>query len=357
MKNNERKKNILLTVLFTVLAGAVLFTSRTGTRVKASDYDVKCAAYDRMEACMEAVKKYREETGIPLSPEDRFATGLIGLEWSGTSTTLGSLEAKRTTANPAMAALLVEMLTEAGLKEGCTVGIGASGSFPALNIAAVSACNELGIRVVILPSVGSSAWGANHPALPFPVMLERLRRDALLTCDVPFVTWGGDYDTGAEMTPDDKTQAEEALSAFGLIPVQETDYARNIAMRQEAYGAIDCFIGIGGHWTTLGSNAEETLPAGVIMPSETLRPVRENSGLIARYHADGLPVFNLLNIREIAADYDLAFDPASLPARGESSVFFRTRYPKLPALFALLFTGIVLFLFRKQKRDVSSATQ
>ncbi len=66
-------------------------------------------------------------------------TGLIGLETSPITTTLGNLEAKRTTTNPDFAALLVRLLAEAGVKRGETIAVGASGSFPALIVAALSA--------------------------------------------------------------------------------------------------------------------------------------------------------------------------------------------------------------------------
>lgn len=54
---------------------------------------------------------------------------MIGDEYTPITTSLGSEEAKRTTANPDMAALLVQMLTEAGVKSGDTIGAGLFG-FP-----------------------------------------------------------------------------------------------------------------------------------------------------------------------------------------------------------------------------------
>jgi len=79
----------------------------------------------------------------PASPIDEGLdpnrTGLIGPQYSPLFTTVGHLEAKRTTTNPAMAALLVHLLQEAGVEPGDRIAIGASGSFPALMIASLSA--------------------------------------------------------------------------------------------------------------------------------------------------------------------------------------------------------------------------
>lgn len=46
-----------------------------------------------------------------------------------------------------------------------------------------------------------------------------------------------------------------------------------------------------------------------------------------RYLSQGLPVINLLNIKQLAADYGLPYDPAQWPERGTSAVYFETDYP------------------------------
>ena len=59
----------------------------------------------------------------------RTKTGMIGDEYTPITTSLGSGGGEADTANPDMAALLVQMLTEAGVKSGDTIGAGFSGSF------------------------------------------------------------------------------------------------------------------------------------------------------------------------------------------------------------------------------------
>jgi len=84
------------------------------------------------------------------NPFDPMKTGLIGLESSPLTTTLGQLEAKRTTTNPAMAALLVRLLHQAGVKKGQVVAAGASGSFPALAVAAYCAARAMEVKLWLL---------------------------------------------------------------------------------------------------------------------------------------------------------------------------------------------------------------
>lgn len=61
---------------------------------------------------MDDIRDYKLEAGLSLTPYDTHKTGMIGDEYTPITTSLGSEEAKRTTANPDMAALLVQMLTE-----------------------------------------------------------------------------------------------------------------------------------------------------------------------------------------------------------------------------------------------------
>jgi len=89
---------------------------------------------------------------------------------------LGNLEAKRTSTNPAFAALLVKYFKEANLKKGDVIAIGASGSFPTLIVAVLSAARVLELEPLIIYSVGSSEYGANLPEFTFVEMLDSLNK-------------------------------------------------------------------------------------------------------------------------------------------------------------------------------------
>ena len=165
-----KKQTRLLGLCAAVALLAVGATAATGRAAPTPYYQVQLEAAGRMQACMDAVKGYKAERDIPLSPEDTHQTGMIGEEFNLLTTTLGEIGAKRTTANSDMAALAVKLLHQAGVQPGDTVGAGFSGSFPAMNLAVLTACDAMDVQVVYIVSMGSSVYGANNPDLTFPEM-------------------------------------------------------------------------------------------------------------------------------------------------------------------------------------------
>ena len=129
---------------------------------KTAFYDRQVRAAEIMHNCALAIAEERTARGIHIDPElDPNGTGLIGAEFTAITTTLGVLEAKRTTTNPAFAALMVRYFREARLQPGDVVAVGASGSFPALILATLAACKALDLQPAVIYSVGASMYGAN----------------------------------------------------------------------------------------------------------------------------------------------------------------------------------------------------
>ncbi len=70
----------------------------------------------QMERAISAVREELESRGQRFDQAlDPNHTGLIGLEYSGMVTTLGDVEAKRSTTNPNVAGAIVQMLEDAGV--------------------------------------------------------------------------------------------------------------------------------------------------------------------------------------------------------------------------------------------------
>ena len=110
---------ILLAVIFLVLYYAVKPENVTG---KHRFYPEMITAAQKMQRLQQAVRHEMLSKGIEIDTAvDRLDSGLIGLEWSGITTTLGNVESKRTTVNPDFAALLVKLFQEAGEPKGDTV--------------------------------------------------------------------------------------------------------------------------------------------------------------------------------------------------------------------------------------------
>ena len=251
-----KKQTRLLGLCAAVALLAVGATAATGRAAPTPYYQVQLEAAGRMQACMDAVKGYKAERDIPLSPEDTHQTGMIGEEFNLLTTTLGEIGAKRTTANSDMAALAVKLLHQAGIQPGDTVGAGFSGSFPAMNLAVLAACDAMDVQVVYIVSMGSSVYGANNPDLTFPEMAWMLYEDGYLKSPPICYSIGGDYDVGLEMNPDMLETVLERLEAELPIPLfYEPDYTANIEARIALYaanGPIQAFIAVGGNTTSLG---------------------------------------------------------------------------------------------------------
>ncbi|UZT82515.1 poly-gamma-glutamate system protein [Caproicibacterium sp. BJN0003] len=347
MKQRLTRREIPLVFLFLVLCLAVWWISASGQSVKTSDYEVRLAAARRMQACMDAVKNYKQERNIPLNPEDIFGTGMLGEEYNGITTTLGDLQAKRTTANSDMAALCVALLEKAGIKQGDTVGVGVSGSFPSMNLAVLCACEEMKVKALTIPSVGASTYGANNPELTFPAMLKLLTKDGLLTDNVLRVTLGGDSDCGLSMDPKLRNQVEQSLHNLGITLWKEPDFQKNLQERMalyEEHGPISCYIGVGGNMTSIGISGKKMV-YGVTGPKTVLAPVTEKSGLLDLYHDKGLPVINLLDIKKLCTDYGLPFDPAALSEPGTSAIYYVTTYSVPAVIITLLLALVILILY------------
>ena len=89
--------------------------------------------------------------------------------------------------------------------------------------------------------------------------------------------------------------------------------------------------------------------------SEKIVRLTEDSGLVQRYLSQGLPVINLLNIKQLAADYGLPYDPAQWPERGTSAVYFETDYPGAVLLLGLAGAAVLLALCRWVRRSAGTA--
>lgn len=101
---------------------------------------------------------------------------LIGPEYSLITTTLAPKEAKQLSTHTDFAAVCVEWLLQAGVRKGNQIAVNLSGSFPALNIAVLSAVKAVGAEPVITSSVGASTWGANDPRFTWLDMEKDCRR-------------------------------------------------------------------------------------------------------------------------------------------------------------------------------------
>jgi poly-gamma-glutamate system protein len=283
----------------------------------------KEAAESLMGEAIQAIKAEKNRRGIPIDPLlDPNETGLIGLDYNDLTTTVGSLPSKRTSTQPAFAAIVVEMLAQVGVRTGDPVAITFSGSFPALNIAVLSAVKVLHLRPVILSSVGASMYGANNRELTWLDMESVLFERGILPYRSTAASLGGIADTKGGL---DGTGIEAGLRSIrrnGVAFLDERgpstlreDIQKRLTLYEKAFaGRLPAvFINVGGSFTAMGDSPEANrIPIGLLerVPISN----HPDRGLIFLMGEKKVPVIHLLGIKKIAGHYGLPIDPIPLPA-------------------------------------------
>jgi len=301
-----------------------------------------------MDKSLSALMACGENRGLAVDgTADPNRTGIIGVEHSPVTTTLGNLEAKRTTANPAWAALLVRLLDEAGVAEGDPVAVGASSSFPGLIVATLSAVEAIGARPLVIASLGASQWGANRPGFGWLEMEDCLRAAGLLSHPPVAVSLGGDGDTGLDLSEEGRALLLAKMDSAGIPRIAEPDLALNVEARIAAFERaagekkIKAFVNIGGSWANMGTDASVLeLKPGLTRVRISYQPGR--NGVIQAISARGVPVIHLLNIRGLCRRYGLPWDPAPMPKPGIS--VNRRIFGERKPLFILVSAGYFMIL-------------
>ena len=302
-----------------------------------------------MEEATDTLKACRFQKGLRSDRStDINGTGLIGLEHSAITTSIGNLGSKRTSANPNLAGLIVKLLKECGIQEGDCVAVGASGSFPGLIIATLAAAEVLDLDALWIPSLGASQWGANHPQFHWHHMWQCLEKSGLFSHPPLALSLGGEGDAGKDMEEGGRQLLWEDIRGSGLPFLDEPDLTRNVALRMDIYKdaangkKIKAFVNIGGSWSNLGSDSMVLgLKPGLNLIDKL--PPPERRGVIYAMAARGVPVIHLLYLRGLTQRYSLAWDPSPLPGPGEGAIYRITGEEK-ELMFGLGVAYIVLMI-------------
>lgn len=310
----------ILSVSLLVLVAGYLLDSQGSTGAGVTEEN---DAFRLMAERLPVIARAREQaTGSIDRKADPNHTGLIGVEWSDITTTLGDLAAKRTTTNPEMASLITRMLAQAGVKRGSVIAIGASSSFPSLILATLCAAEALQARPIMVLSLGSSTWGANDPRFTWIDVQLALRQAGLPLpgMNPAMLLEGGDDDGGAGLASDGLHALAGSIERRGFAVVNPKDLAEGIEMRITLYRRlaggrpIAAFVNVGGAAANLGPGPEclavkpglnRSLPAVTQLPA----------GVMFRMAREGVPVIHLLNVKSLAVSAGLPVDPVPLPDR------------------------------------------
>lgn len=350
----------LVSILFYFLAQYIPL--KQGERLKAE----MIRASEIMAEASSFIRECRKEKGLAIDIEkDLNQTGLIGVEFSSITTSIGSLEAKRTTTNPNFAALIVFLLNRAGVKRGETIAVGASGSFPALIVAVLSASKAMALKPLIICSLGASQWGANLPDFHWLRMQSCLQEAGIFEYLPVALSLGGDEDTGLDMSPEGRSYLLDEVEEWGGLVIHEPDLRRNVQQRMSVYEAksgeheIKAFINIGGSWSSMGTDfgVLELKPGLARFKSF---PPAETRGLMHEMALRKIQLIHLLYVQGLAQRYRLPWDPKPLPEPGEGKIYklaieTQPSFFLIAAVYFLVIILILLFrnwlslLFKKEK--------
>ena len=284
-------------------------------------------ASQTMSEAMDVLKEYREEKNLGIdASSDVNRTGIIGIKSSPISTTLGNLEAKRTTANPNFAGLLVLLLRRAGVHSKDVIAVSASGSFPGLILAVLSAAKTMDLEPLFLTSIGASQWGANHPDFHWLHMQACLQREGIFSFRPLAISMGGDRDIGGDMQEEGRALLVKDMAEAGFPIISEGNLERNVELKMQLYlqkasnKKIKVFINIGGSWSNLGIDSEILhLKPGLGKISRI--PPKEKRGVLYAMAALDIPVIHLLYVRGLIQRYGLPWDPVPLPQPGQGDMY------------------------------------
>jgi len=351
----------IILLLVVSMLGYVL-TLATSQTVKNAVYDKQVAAAQLMLDSYEVIREKKLELGLEIDPNiDLNNTGILGLAYSEITTTKGLLEAKRTSASPAFAALIVNYFTELGLKKGDVVAIGASGSFPALILASLCACQVMELNPITIYSVGASNYGANVPEYAFSDMLNYLNEEKVINYEFDAILMGGVDDLALGVVSDEGRELIlEVIERSGVDNfIKAEDLAASIKERMKTYiqvadgRPIKCFINVGGAPANYGTTSDSlNFPNGLVTNIRSY-PINPKRGLIFDFSAMGIPVINLLDIRGLALQSGIVIDPTPFPELGTEGVYYTVSYNKFIMVLTLFASfGIIIWDKSRRKKQI-----
>jgi poly-gamma-glutamate system protein len=347
---------IILVVMGLLAVAAILSVELIKSKKKLPFYAEKIQAAQAMKNGMEVIKKYRVEKIAPIDLGiDPSNSGMIGGPQSPITSTFGHLQVKQTTINPNWAAVMVEMYKKAGLREGDVVAMGFSGSFPALNLAALVAAQVLNLRAIPVTSVAASTWGANIPSFTWLDMEEVLSRAGIISFRTVAASLGGKEDMALKRSKEGRELLQKAIERNGVRALEFESTTEDIDMRMAIYREfakerpIAAYVNVGGGTVSVGT----VVGKRIFQPGVNRRPppgALSVDGVMTRFAREGKPVIHMVYIDKIADKYGLPKDPPVMPRVGEGQIFLKIEYNRY--LVAINLALLLCLLYVLLRSDV-----
>ncbi|HZK06752.1 MAG TPA: poly-gamma-glutamate system protein [Bacteroidales bacterium] len=351
------KSTAALSILSLLALLAFIAVEQSKIDVKKEWYNEKLEAAQLSQKAEQVLKNHRVENSIFIDVvNDPNQTALIGQEFTLVTTDRGEIDAKLSTTNPNFAAVVVQLLKDAGVEAGDNVAVAMSGSFPGLNISVAAAIEILSLNPVTITSVGASNFGANDPNFTWLDMETVLYNSGLMRHRSVAASIGGGHDIGRGLSPEGRHLIEEAIQRNDVIFINESYLENSIERRMEIYEKysknkpIKAFINVGGGIASLGN----TINGRLINPGLTKHLPTRNfpaRGVIIQMGQNGIPIIHLLNINRLLKDFNLPGSPVPLPDPGEGGIFIHKQYNvTITAIATAVLVLVILLIYFNEKR-------
>jgi len=304
--------------------------------------------WDRVRAAQLYITHWRStKASVTPMENDPWQCGLIGVEWSMTTTTLGDLAAKRTACKPVWAIQFYRWFAELGLKSGDSVAIYSSASFPGLLLSAIAAAEAMELNPLLVVSLGASTWGANDPDNLWPVLAREMRRGGFISKQADYYTLGGEAESGLGLSLEAKTHLRKVADDSNIELLIANNLQDMIARKAQllAMHQADLFINIGGSHANMGDDVQILkLSPGLVdgnIKTET------GNGVIGIAMKNNIPVIHMLNLKSISHTAGISYDS---PPR-------KIAPTKVSGLWSII--GVVLFvivMWTHRRWELGSAT-
>lgn len=321
--------------------------------VKQPYYKEKIRAAKYMLQGMEILKQYRVGKIGPINKKiDPMKSGIVGVLSTPITSTTVDIDAKLTTINPNWAAVIVAMLKEAKVKNGSTVAVSFTGSFPAMNLAVLSAAKAIDLRLIVITSVSSSTWGANIPGFTWLDMEHQLVEKGFSIHATTAASFGGVRDNALGMSDEGKEILRSTIMKYNIRLLDYDDIKKNIAARMDIYSdqardtQIAAYINVGGGTVAVGSFIGKQR----FKPGLNLKAPRYSTkidSVMNRFATQGVPVLNINYLKSLAQNYKLPVAGKKVPKIGLGNIYFRLEYNRVMVLIVLACLVLFLYLFMK----------
>ncbi|UCE07043.1 MAG: hypothetical protein JSW07_03120, partial [bacterium] len=145
-----------------------------------------------------------------------------------------------------------------------------------------------------------------------------------------------------DLNPEGKKLLLEAIRRNDVKLINQIDLEQNVQIRAkiyEQYGHPKIFVNIGGAQINIGDyESEKSLSPGIncINPISNKKP----QSMVEYFSNKRIPFIHILEIEQIAKQYNLPIDPIPLPEPGHSYVYFNV---KLSPVILIISICLVLF--------------